>query len=383
MMIRTMLQPKSLLALASTLLLGACGSSSDAPTDDYAEGVPELAAVQMSITNNPASEAVATDADAVDAAALAGDELAATVEAPVTGASDLDGARETVRELNQAFRASLQAVAALVKNSQPTELRGVRIWGPVTRGLTEFRFLMTHPTPRAFRWRIDARVAGSTTAYSRVAAGEITVGIAARRGKGVAGFDLTALSAVDPEVQAHGVILAGFAHGALGTTLAYAAKDFARDSATAPVNALLQEVHLKGGVNRVRLAYRGNVAGTATDAQELVLARVRHTRGVGGRSDVIATGGDVADGHAWVISQCWDAALSEGYRIVRDCSLTDIGGTTCTEVTQRGQVSACSAAFAAAEFPPVEPNANMDDSDDPNGGVTAPSSMPNTDDLDG
>ena len=38
----------ALTVLCSTLLLGACGSSKT--SDDYSEGVPELAAVQMKIT---------------------------------------------------------------------------------------------------------------------------------------------------------------------------------------------------------------------------------------------------------------------------------------------------------------------------------------------
>jgi len=170
------------------------------------------------------------------------------------------------------------------------------MWGPVTRGATEYRFFMIHPALHTFKSRLDARVSGTLEAYSRVAAGEIVVGIAVRRGVGVAGFDLNALSSVDPTVTAKGVVLAGFAHGTLGTTLAFGLKGFTRDPAAEPaVDALFQEIHLANHVNRLRLAYRGNLEGTATDAQELVLARVRHRAGVGGRSDMIATSGDVPD----------------------------------------------------------------------------------------
>jgi len=87
------------------------------------------------------------------------------------------------------------------------------------------------------------------------------------------------------------------------------------------VDALLQEVHLANEVNRVRLAYHGDVEGTATAAQEFVLARVRHTAGVGGRSDMIVTSGDVPAGQALVINQCWNAGLQQTYRIVRNCPL--------------------------------------------------------------
>ncbi len=381
--IRT-LNTTSLTLLCSTLLLGACSStttSGSGSSDNYSDGVPELAAVQMSITSDPSSEALATDADAVDPTAMATDELAATVDAAGAGTPDLNGAREAVYDLNQAMRASLVHIAALVRNTPPTREQGdLRVWGPVTRGVTDFRFIMRHPAARDFKWRLDARPTGSGTGYTRVAAGEIVVGIAARRGVGVLGFDLNALDTVDPTVTASGVILAGFAHGKAGTTLAFGLKNFTRDASVKPgIDALLQEVHLKTQVNRVRLAYRGNVEGTATDAQELVLARVRNSVGVGGRSDMIVASGDVPDGHAWVISQCWNAALEQTYRIVRDCSKDDINGASCTVVSTTGDVSACDAGLRLPELPPTDPNQTLTDSEDPNGAVTIPTDIPSVD----
>jgi hypothetical protein len=379
---------QSLTATAIVFALGAsaCGSTSDnkQAADDYVNGVPELAAVQMSITSDPSSEGVATEPDAVDPDALASDEFAAVVDAAGAGTPDLNGARAAVRDVNQAFRSNLQPIAAMVRNTPPTLERGdLRVWGPVTRGSTDFRFLMVHPSVHVFRWRLDARVTGSADSYSRVAAGEIAVGSAARRGAGIAGFDLTTLSQVDPTVTANGVILAGFAHGKLGTTLSLALKDFTRNPTTDPtIGAVFQEIRLVNGVSRVRLAYRGNLEGTATDAQELVLARVRHTAGVGGRSDVVAISGDVPDGHAWVVSQCWDAALQQGYRIVRDCSRDDIDGASCTVVSAAGDVAACAANLKTPEFPPLDPNQSMTDAENPNANVAPPDAMPEvTDDV--
>jgi hypothetical protein len=369
-------------ALSSVLLAGACSSTTDTAakdgSDEYANGVPELAAVQMSITADPASEAVATQADAVDPAAWASDELAATLDAAGAGTADLNGARATVHDVNQAFRDALLPIAAMVRNTPPTTVRAdLHMWGPVTRGATEYRFFMIRPALHTFKWRLDARVSGTIDAYSRVAAGEIVVGIAARRGVGVAGFDLNALSSVDPNVTAKGVVLAGFAHGTLGTTLAFGLKGFTRDPASEPaVDALFQEIHLANHVNRLRLAFRSNLEGTATDAQELVLARVRHQAGVGGRSDLIATSGDVPDGHAWVVSQCWDASLDQGYRIVRDCTVNDIDGASCTVVSTAGDVTSCDVNLRTAEYPPTDPNQAMTDSDNPNADVTPPTSIP-------
>jgi|GEM_PF-2615637 len=378
------LKPLTATVLVSALCLGACSSTSDSTQarDEYAEGVPELAAVQMSITSDPASDGVATESDAVDPAALASDDFAATVAAAGAGTPDLNGARAAVRNVNQALRSNLQPIAAMVRNTEPThQLGNLRVWGPVTRGSTDFRFLLVHASPHVFRWRLDARLTGSVDTYSRVAAGELAVGVAARRGAGIAGFDLTTFSQVDPTVTANGIVLAGFAHGRAGTTLGFALKDFTRDPATEPsVSALFQGVRLANNVNRVRLAYRGNLDGTATDAQELVLARVRHSAGVGGRSDVLATGGDVPDGHAFVVSQCWDAALQQGYRIVRDCSSDDIDGASCTTVSTVGELDSCAANLRTPEFPPLDPNQAMTDAENPNGNVAPPDAIPDVSD---
>ena len=363
---------------ALSLSLAGCSSETTTTNDDYADGAPELAAVQMRITGDANSEGLATTDDAIDPTTIASDELAAVTGDAGTGTPDLNGAREAVRDLNQALRHSLQSIAALVRNTQPTYKAGdLRMWGPVTRGTTEFRFFMRRPAPHEFQWRLDARLVDTVTAYSRVAAGEIVVGARARRGVGLAGFDIDSLAAVDPTVTATGKILAGFAHGPRGTTLAFGLKNFSRDPSVNPgIDALLQEVHLVDGVNRVRLVYHGNVEGTATSAEELVFARVRHTEGVGGRSDMIVTSGDVPQGQAWVINQCWDAALGQTYRLVRNCPLDGIDGAACTQVSVVGDASACDVNLRNQELPPSDPSQSMTDAQNPNSDVAPPSDIP-------
>jgi len=135
-------------------------------------------------------------------------------------------------------------------------------------------------------------------------------------------------------------------------------------------------VHLKAGFNRLRLAYYGNVAGTASDLPELVLARARNLRGIGGRADLLATGGDIQGGKVWVVSECWDAALKSAYRIVRECPTDGIAGAACTAVSTVGNASACAPDVAEAELPPSDPNADMPDAESPEGDVSAPTSMP-------
>jgi hypothetical protein len=368
----------SLAALTILTSLGVSACSSKATQEDELEGVPEVAAVQMPLTGNAASEGSATENDAIDVASMVADELDQASAPETTDATDLSQLRGAVKELNQSIRDFLGHVAALVRNNEPTARVGAtRMWGPVTRGATEYRFFLRHAAAHRWGWRLDARIAGSGETFSRVAAGEITVGARPRRGSGIMGFDLDALTAVDPTVVAQGQLLAGFRHGELGTTVGYAMRDFTRNPSVRPgVDAILRAVHLKDGSNRIRMAFRGNVEGTATAAEELVLTRVRHLRGIGGRSDMVVLQGDVPAGTALVVSQCWNKALQSGYRIVRSCPLDGLGGETCSVTTTSGDPSACPTLLQVAELPPADPNAAMTDDSDPNSDVAAPTDIP-------
>jgi hypothetical protein len=173
---------------------------------------------------------------------------------------------------------------------------------------------------------------------------------------------------------ARGLLWTGFAHGANGTALAYRLRGFTADpEIRAPVDALIQGVHLKSGVNRARLAYYGNLPESATDAEELVLARIRNIRGVGGRADVLVRGGDVLDGSSWVVSECWDAARTSVFRTVRLCPNDGLAGERCEVLSTGGALRDCVAGLALPELPPADPLADMSD---PDASVSAPQTMP-------
>src|SRR5688572_9285144 len=355
------------------LAASACGDKDTTSADpqqenEYLEGLPEQAALELRLTEDVGAEALATAADAIvedDAAGAAAtsDALGSLQQAlEAEAAPGVARTAEAVRDLNQALRNFLQPIVALARNTEPTLVeRNVAMWGPVTRGVTEYRLFVKRGVLRRYGWLLQARPEGDAGEFANVAAGDIQVGTRVRRGRGTVGVDLDALGEVDPTVAARGKVLASFAHGPLGTALAYALKDFTRDAEdSTPIAALFQGVHLSGGLNRVRLAFYGNVPETATDAEEFVLARVRHQRGEGGRADMLVAGGDVEQGRLFVVSECWSGGLASAYRIVRDCPGDGIGDERCVVVNVTGDASACPAAVRTPEFPPANAEEPMD-----------------------
>lgn len=381
-----MRHPSKTLTVLSRVLAGtfAIGCGAAAENDETLDGAPELAALEMRLTGDAESEGLAGQDDAVDPEALAADELETLSTAEGSAEPDetqtagaLGSARAAVRELNESLREALTRIVAMVRHRAPdTKIGNVAVWGPVERGGAEYRFLLRRSAPGRFGWRLEARALESDSAYEAVAAGRLQVGERARRGIGTAGFDLDALGSIDPTIAARGRILVGFAHGDRGTTVRYALKNFSRSGAGDGLDALLGQVRLAGGVHRLRLAYRGNVEGTETPAEELVVARVRHTRGQGGRSDAIVTGGDVPGTEVRVVSQCWDPSFGSVYRIVRSCPGDGIGGERCTVSSSEGDNLSCPAPFVDVELPPVDAEAPMVDDQDPNAEVNAPDEVP-------
>lgn len=365
--------------IATASVLPACGAGKAASSgDEYLSGAPEVSALQLAVTDDASSEGTATDADAVDAATEVSEAMGEASSAlTVQVAPELAHCRQAVNDLNQALRNFMQPIVALVRNTEPTVVGSVRTWGPVTRGATEFRFVMRRGAVRHFGWVLQARPAGTTADFEPVAAGGITVGFAARRGVGTIGIDLDKLGNLDPTVVARGSLLASFAHGPKGSALAYRLHDFSpKPGDVAAIDAVIQGVHLQAGYNRLRLAFYGDVLGSATDAKELVLARVRHVRAQGGRADAVVTGGDVKDGNAWVVSECWSPLLRSVYRVVRECPGDGIGGERCTEVSSVGDRSACAGDLRDPELPPADATAPMTDPESPEGDVEPPTSMP-------
>jgi hypothetical protein len=251
------------------------------------------------------------------------------------------------------------------------------MWGPIAKDGIEYRLLLRKASTGRYAWRLDARAEDSGDGYKRIALGALVRGVEARRGKGALGVDLDALGELNSDVEARGKILVGFRHGDAGTTVGYGLRGFSADPAVkARVDAVLQGVHLKSGANRVRLAFYGDIEGSPSEAEELVLSRLRHLRGVGGRSDLVILGGDIPEGQVWVRSQCWTKKLEKVFSEVQLCPLeTPVDLSVCQVLETDGDVTACDKSLRDAELPPSDPEAPMDDAKDPNGQVEIPGDL--------
>lgn len=386
--IRTRLRQLGIASALSGLIsaLPSCSGNAaptTAPADAALEGVPELGAVELALTSGDA-EAVATSEDAVsadDSAESAADAATGLEEIELPEqAPELVHIRGEIRELNVTLRRFLRPIAALVRNQAPSEHLGkVRVWGPLQIDGTEYRFLARpNEARKRVAWRLDARLSGSDD-FQPVAAGEITVGETPRRGQGALGVNLTLLSELAPRVEAQGLMLAGFRHGALGSTVAYALKDFRADANASPISARIRGIHRSDGLRKVRLAFRGNLPGSATDAEELILARARHMPGSGGRVDLLGLGGDLPDGTVRLTSACWDAELAPVFRRVLSCSAEALDAAACTVESETGERSSCPRGAEQEELPTLDPEAVEPDSDDPNTEVQSPDAMPTFD----
>ena len=111
----------------------ACGAQNDEGRENaFLVGVPEEGALQLSITDDPTAEALASDDDQVGAS-LSSDELGSlSLHLDAPAADGLARPRAAVQELNQALRDFLQPIAALVRSQEPDQVTGnVAQWGPV------------------------------------------------------------------------------------------------------------------------------------------------------------------------------------------------------------------------------------------------------------
>lgn len=350
----------------AVMSLAACGVD-DSASDEFIRAAPELSTVQLALTDDVTAEGLATDE-------LSGAVGAISAGLDNSSAPYLGSVRQGIRELNQQLRAGLEPITAMLRDQAPSVLPGdVRVWGPVTRGATDYRFVMRRGAliRGRFSWALFGKPSGAATdLYVTVAAGDVVVGDEPHLGAGLLGVNLDNFGDVDPTVHARGKLMVRFAHGPNGTALAYRFQNFtadAEDASRPPFSAILDGVHLAAdnaadvpARNYARLAYYGDVPdSTSAESKELVLARARHARGIGGRVDAIITQGDVGQGKALFASECWSVAAEQLFLIVRECNAgSSDSDPSCTVQRTDGDPTACPQLFIEAIYPPADPTAS-------------------------
>ncbi|MBN1206529.1 MAG: hypothetical protein JXB05_16705 [Myxococcaceae bacterium] len=346
--------------LGAALVLAACGGKDAVEDTEYVEATPDLAGVSLEINSEAAAE---------ESAAMIADGFGVNrQELNGQGPEFLEGARMQIKALNSALKEAITPIVELV-NARGAEAQpgDVLVYGPVDRTHATFRFTIKKATERRFVWKLEARPLGSTdeAAYKVVAAGGLTKGLVAHRGRGTIGINLDNLKAVAPSTTGQGKLMASFAHTAGNDkTLAYRLVGFTPNLANhEPVTgAFVGHRRQPSGATRVRVFGQYNLRHTATSEKEKVFAAIRFIPGIGGRADVIASGGDIAPDKVFIGSACWDPQEQETFRILRQCTKVQGQPPSNCEIVPGSVVGtreACPAVELRGELAP--PSGNPDD----------------------
>lgn len=350
---------KSLIALFAVMAIAGCGRN----TDEFSQAMPESSAFQIEVTGDVSTEGLSMSIDDEGDDAIYWNQQALGGPLP----EYLQHAKDAVRALNQAVARILDPIADLIKNNPQAQTGDSRVYVK-DRGNATYRFAIKKVAANRYGWLLQAKPLGAAdSAYVAVMGGTFVKGEQPRRGRGSMGIDLTRLAQVDPSFKGTGQLLVGFAHVGGYKILNYGLKSFSPDTTQhTTVDALFSGVRGPNGGTNVKLAFHGNVADTKTTAKELVVLHARWLPGVGGRSDALATGGDVAAGHVIVAFSCFDGNLADGngFVWVADCLKGSIG-QNCTVLNTKGKPENCAPAYKNPELPPEDPNAPQPNTDAP------------------
>lgn len=337
---------------AAVALVAACGQTG---ADEFAEAAPEIEELALEIAGGAAEGMVAQEE--ASAAELAQLMQGLNGEPP----EFLVRAKEQVRQLNQAVRRAVAPLVKLVRETAPTLEQGeTRVYGPRDEGNVTWKLTIRRLGEKHFGWRLEGKPVGAEdAAYVVVVAGEVQRGLqqrpprdgatdgkdrpsdgdTVRQGRGRIGIHLNNLKSIDASFPGQGQLLAGFAHMGRAKTLTYRLREFTPDvAAHEPVTAAFSGHRLPSGATAIRLVGRYNLERSPTETKELVMTRARWMPEVGGRADIVATGGDVPEGAAYMGSACWNTKEQTGYRVLRYC----VRNAGCEVVYEEGERTNCS-----------------------------------------
>ncbi len=349
--------------LGKSMMLGAvlsfavgCGGNGAGNVDDteYVESLPDLSGVSLEISGSASEQG----------AALTGADFG-MYEAALTGSAPefLEGARMKVQALNAALKEAVTRVVELANGDlKEAEAGDVLTYGPKDGANATFLLKVKKQATGRFAWKLEARPLGSEddAAYKVVAVGRMVRGTEAHRGRGSIGINLDNLKEVAPATTGQGKLMASFAHPAAGgKALSYRLVDFTPNPENhEAVTGAFVGHKLAGGATRIRVFGQYNLAQTATEAKETVFSRVAFKPGVGGRADIVAKGGDIAEGVFYIGSACWNAQEQELFKVLRQCTVGQ-PLTSCELVFTEGQRTACPAEeFRGDVEPPSEEPGN-------------------------
>jgi hypothetical protein len=357
-----MMRMSKSMMLGAALVLAACGKDGAVEDTEFVEATPDLAGTALEINGEAAAEegaAMIAEGFGVNQGELNGQ-----------GPEFLENARLEVKALNSALKEAITPIVELVnKGGADAQPGDVLVYGPTDRANATFKFTIKKVTQRRFVWKLQARPLGSTddAAYKLVAAGGLAKGELAHRGRGTLGINLDNLKAVSTPgtFAGQGKMMASFAHTAGNDkTLAYRLAGFTPNAANhEPVTgAFVGHRRLPSGATRIRVLGKYNLQNSPSAEKENVIAAVRWIPGIGGRADIIASGGDIAAGKVYIGSACWDRQEMEKFRILRLCTKADGQAPANCEVVPNSVVGtreACPGAELGGEINP--PSGSPDD----------------------
>lgn len=291
----------------------------------------------------------------------------------------LDKAHRAANAINAGVRAALDPIKQLIGTPPTENADDTIVYGPGNVGNGNYQFTMNRlsESEKRFGWKLEARPAGSTAGFTRVAGGLIRVGNTERRGRGAIGVDCDALSAADSSSTCRGTLLTGFAHTDAGDKLLNVRlRGYTPDgSAVMPLDASVFAWRQGDTANHVRVVTKTNLSATATSEPETVSIKLTWLKDVGVRADGAATGGDIPQGELRAVSSCVGPTLDQAgaMTLTRTCSSD---GTGCT-VTSGPQSLSCPAGLTEQT-----PNPDAMASDPPAGMPEmplAPEAMPDGD----
>lgn len=329
---------KSVVLGAALVFASACGNNSTVEDTEYVEATPDLSGTALEINGEAAAE---------EGAALIAEGFGVN-QAELEGSAPefLQGARATVKTLNGTLKMAIAPIVELTNSApveQDTQVKEVLVYGPKDVGDANWRFKMKKVAEQRFAWKLEARAKGSTddAAFKVVAAGGLTKGARAHRGRGTIGINLDNYKAVVPAATGQGKLLASFAHTAGDDkSLAYRLKGFTPNPANFEplTGAFVGHRLLPSKATRIRIFAHHNLAQSATAEKERVFSTIRFVPGLGGRADVLAVGGDIPADKVYVGAACWDPQEKETFKVLRVC----VKGTlNCTKVEEVGTREAC------------------------------------------